>query len=117
MIRTAVLALSAAALLCASGCIRSKVEFTSTPSGADVFVNKKPIGRTPVDMPFIWYWYYDVKVEKEGHQSIQQTEQFFTPVWAVFPLDFIAEAIPYPIRDTRQRHYVLTPAVPAPATE
>jgi hypothetical protein len=105
------------ALLAATGCIRSTVRFDSSPQGADLFVNEQLKGRTPVDMPFIWYWFYDVRLEKEGYKTLKAQERFRTPWYAVFPLDFFAEAAPFPIYDRRSRSYTLTPAETAEAAE
>ena len=100
----------ASALAIAAGCtggIRSVAHFTSEPSGAEVFVNEKPKGRTPLDMPFIWYWKYDVKLEKKGYAPFHTVERFRTPNWAILPLDLFAEAFPYPIPDNRYCNYQL----------
>jgi len=43
--------------LAASGCIRSRIIVTSDPPGADVTMNGLHRGRTPIEIPFIWYWY------------------------------------------------------------
>jgi len=95
------------ALIATTGCIRSRAYFTSDPPGAEVAVNSHPIGRTPVEMPFIWYWYYDVQVEKKGYETLKSRERFRTPYYAIFPFDLFAEAFPYPIPDNRHCHYAL----------
>lgn len=92
-----------------SGCIRSRVIITSDPPGAEVKFNNVPRGRTPITIPFIWYWYYDVELEKEGYEKIVTKERFRAPVWFYIPFDFFMEALPFPIYDTKYRHYVLTP--------
>jgi len=102
--------LSAAALvLAATGCIRSRVLITSDPPNATVKFQNVERGETPIAIPFIWYWYYDIALEKEGYEPVRTTERFRTPPWFLFPLDFFAELAPVPIPDTRERHYVLKP--------
>lgn len=93
-----------------TGCIRSRVILTSEPSGAEVIWRGQPYGATPVTIPFIWYWYYDIALEKPGYKRLEATERFRTPPWFLMPLDVFMEIIPVPIPDTRERHYVLQPS-------
>lgn len=95
-----------------AGCIRSRVHINSNPQGANVTLNQQPYGPTPVDIPFIWYWYYDIKLEKEGYATIEDEQKFKTPIWAFPPLDLFAEALPFPIPDNRHLDYQLQPASP-----
>ncbi len=106
------LLLLAAAMLLA-GCIRSRVVVTSDPPGADVTMNKVYRGRTPITIPFTWYWYYDFKIQKEGYREVIARERFRTPPWFIIPFDLIMEAMPFHINDVRYRHYSL----PQMATE
>ncbi len=101
----------------ASGCIRSRVIVTSEPPGADVTLNGLHRGRTPIEIPFIWYWYYDFELTEEGYEPLVARERFHAPVYAAFPpLDLLSEAAPVVFRDTRRRHYTLVSrATPAPA--
>lgn len=91
------------------GCIRSRVIITSDPTGADVTFNNVYRGRTPIIIPIIWYWYYDVEIEKEGFEKLVRVERFRSPVWFYMPFDLLMEALPLPIYDTKYRHYILTP--------
>jgi hypothetical protein len=111
MIRsTAALCAVLVVLLLSTSCIRSRVVITSDPPGADVTFNKMPRGRTPVTIPIIWYWYYDIKLEKPGYEPLATTERFHAPIWFYIPLDLVMEAIPIPIYDTKKRHYALAPS-------
>ncbi|MBN1868313.1 PEGA domain-containing protein [Candidatus Sumerlaeota bacterium] len=91
------------------GCIRSSLEITSEPPGANVKFQDCDRGQTPVKIPFIWYWYYDIELEKPGYQTLKTQEYLATPPWFLFPLDLFFEALPFPIPDTRHRHYNLEP--------
>jgi hypothetical protein len=110
-----------ACLLAAAGCIRSRIVVESEPSGAAVKFDNQDYGDTPVTIPFIWYWYHDVEVSKEGFEPSKASEYLATPPWFLFPLDLFAEAIPVPFYDTRHFKYTLKPApksdVTAPAAE
>jgi hypothetical protein len=96
-------------LVAFSGCIRSRVIITSNPSGADVTFNRLYRGPTPIEIPIIWYWYYDIRLEKEGYKPLDAQERFHAPVWFYMPFDLFCEALPFRIYDTKHRHYVLQP--------
>lgn len=99
----------AAATLALGGCIRSRAVVTSEPENATVYWRGVERGETPIEIPFIWYWYYDIRLEKEGYQPLEVEEYLGTPPWFLFPLDLFAELIPVPLRDTRELHYQLEP--------
>lgn len=109
-LRMAGLGLLIAAAVATGGCIRSRLHIESNPSDAVVTINDQPYGKTPIETPFIWYWYYDVKVEKPGYQTVEDEQYLGSPAWAIFPLDFFAEALPFPISDNRHLQYDLKPA-------
>jgi hypothetical protein len=96
-------------LLPATACIRSRVIIESEPPGATVKFHREVRGETPITIPFIWYWYYEVELEKEGYEPLRTVERFRTPPWFIFPLDGIMELMPFPITDTRKRTYQLKP--------
>ncbi len=98
-------------LLSATACIRSRVIIESEPPGATVKFHRELRGETPVTIPFIWYWYYEVELEKEGYEPVRTVERFRTPPWFIFPLDGVMELMPFPIYDTRKRTYQLKPIV------
>jgi hypothetical protein len=96
-------------LLILPGCLRSRVQITSEPAGAEVIWRGKPYGATPVTIPFIWYWHYDFALEKPGYETVEVLERFRTPPWFLAPFDLFMEILPIPIPDNRERHYVLKP--------
>ncbi|GAB4313699.1 MAG: hypothetical protein Kow0059_05010 [Candidatus Sumerlaeia bacterium] len=93
--------------LVSAGCIRSRMRITSVPSGADVYINDVHYGRTPLDVPFIWYWHYKVELRKPGYENHVALERLRAPVYLIMPLDLIWEAMPFPIYDTKKLHYEL----------
>ena len=104
---TAVLLGSIFLCLSLSGCIRSRVVITSEPPQAEVVWRGEHRGVTPITIPFIWYWYQDFTLEKEGYEKMEVVERLRTPPWFLMPLDLFMEIVPIPIRDERERHYVL----------
>jgi hypothetical protein len=113
-VRVGLLLLLGVAMLMGSGCIRSRVKITTDPPGANIRFRNVDYGKTPVEIPFVWYWYYDIGIEKEGYEKVETLEYFSPPPYAIFPLDFFSEILPVPITDTRERHYVLKPVVEKP---
>lgn len=107
--RTAALAcvMLAGLTLLTSGCIRSRMRITSEPAQADVFINDVHYGRTPVEVPFSWYWYYKVEARKDGYEPVEEIERLRAPIWMWIPFDLICEAMPFPIYDTKKLHYNL----------
>lgn len=114
------LAIAAAAVIAiaAGGCgVRSKVIVTSEPDGADVTMNGVNLGKTPVEAPFTWYWYYDFIAAKDGFQTVGVRRRFREPFYLFPPADLLMEAMPFPVRDTRRVNLVLRPVDERPPPE
>ena len=90
-----------------SGCVRSRVRVTSEPAGATVTMNGVHLGRTPVEQPFTWYWYYDFVVAKEGYAPTGERVRFRAPVYLWPGLDLLMEMMPFFVTDTKKVHFVL----------
>src|SRR5689334_12153842 len=54
----------------ASGCVRRTLSITSDPPGALLWLNGREVGRTPVDVDFIYYGVYDVQLVKDGYEPL-----------------------------------------------
>ncbi|MFP4380835.1 MAG: PEGA domain-containing protein [Candidatus Sumerlaeia bacterium] len=107
--RIAAMAVLAAILLSTTACIRSRLEVTTDPPGATVHFHQQERGDSPITIPFIWYWFYELKVEKEGYETVEKTVFLAPRPWLVMPLDIIMELLPIPIIDTHRRHIELIP--------
>jgi len=77
-----------------TGCVRRRINITSDPPGALVYLNDQEIGRTPVTVPFRWYGIYDVRLEKEGYQPLWTKQDAEMPWWENPGPDAIAELLP-----------------------
>ena len=98
------------------GCVERRLLITSEPSGALVYLNDQEVGRTPLEVPFTWYGTYDVRLEREGYQTLQTEQVAEQPWWEKPGPDLFAEAIP----DKRVEiawHLKMTPAQPASETD
>jgi hypothetical protein len=56
-------------LLLSSGCVRKRMTFRTNPSGAMVYVDKQPIGLTPVSTNFTYYGTRNIEVVRDGYRT------------------------------------------------
>jgi hypothetical protein len=108
--RNILLALTAVAAACFSGCVERRLTIGSAPEGALVYLNDKEIGHTPITVPITWDGDYDLrfryekdvgtpgnpKIERYYLHTHQKTE---VPWFSVIPLDLFAELTPVPFKD------------------
>jgi hypothetical protein len=106
---TRLLVLFVAPLLLAGGCVgvRRQLTVDSQPPGALVFLNGDEIGRTPVTYDFTFYGTMDVKLRKDGYETLEDAPKVWAPWWQVPPIDLIAEA--FSATDRHALSYELTP--------
>ena len=94
-------------LLWCTGCVQRTISITSQPAGALVWVNDREVGRTPVDMPFLYYGDYDVRLEHEGYEPLTTVGKAKPPWWETVGVDLMAELAPIPLHSRVQWHYDL----------
>ncbi len=90
--------------------IRKQATITSEPPGAKVWINGVFRGRTPVEIPYNWNWYYDFRLEAAGFQTYCIRERFYAPAKHWIPADLVAEIVPLKSKEDQWRHYQLVPA-------
>ena len=90
-----VIALIAAAVLLSTltGCVERKLTINTNPSNALVILNDEEIGFSPVTVEFNWYGDYNVRIEKQGYETLVTHRDLKRPLHDVFPLDFFAEVL------------------------
>lgn len=97
-------------LLSLSGCVRRRLSVRSNPPGALVFVDGQEIGRTPVATPFTYYGTRNLRLVKDGYETISVNQPFRAPWYQIPPLDFVTEnLIAKEIRDERGVEFDLVP--------
>lgn len=80
----------------------------SNPPGALVFVDEQPIGITPVSTRFTYYGTREIRVIKDGYETVTQNHTFRTPWYEYPPLDFFTENLwPFEVRDERMVDFEL----------
>lgn len=90
------------ALLGMVGCVRRRLTIRTNPPGAMVYVDRQPIGQTPVSDNFTYYGTRHVEIVKDGYRTETFLRTFRPPWYEIPPLDFITENLwPFEKRDER----------------
>lgn len=105
-------------LISAGGCVQRRLTIRSNPPGALVYIDKHEIGRTPCSVEYIYYGTREIKVVKDGFETLTVL-QWIPPVWYEIPgIDFISETlVPWELRDERTFNYQLVPTRVVPTAE
>lgn len=93
--RRAILSLLLVLAAALPGCIRRTIEIDSQPQGAIVYLNDEEVGRTPTEVPFTWYGNYDVRLAKQGYQTLNTTRELKAPVGEWPGPDLFVEIMPW----------------------
>lgn len=112
------LACAALMVLCSVGCVQRRITIRSNPPGALVYVDKYEIGKTPCSVSHIYYGTREVKLIKDGYETLTVMQWMPPPWYQIPPFDFIAENIvPAEIRDERTYSYQLVPTRVVPTDQ
>ncbi len=102
----------AAALLLATasaGCVKRSLIVETDPPGAQLWINGRPMGKTPVNYSFVTHGRYKLYLEKAGFKPLTTREMVKAPVYQWIPLDFIFEwLLPFRLEDKHLFQYALT---------
>jgi hypothetical protein len=101
----------AAITLLLPACASRRIDITSDPSGALVYLNDVELGTTPCSAEFRFYGAYDVRLEKEGFEPLRTRADASAPVYEYPPLDLATEASPIPVSTRAKWHFTLRPAL------
>ncbi len=99
-------------LVCAmsSGCVQRRILVRSNPPGAQVYIDNYEIGTTPCSTSFTYYGTREIRVVKDGYETLVVRQPFPTPWYQYVPIDFVTENLwPQEIRDERVVDYTLIP--------
>ena len=92
-----------------SGCVQRRVEITSEPSGARVWLNDEMVGVTPCQAGFKYYGKYDVRLDLDGYEPLHEGRTMKAPIYEYPVIDLAATAVPANIESVNQWHFVLSP--------
>jgi hypothetical protein len=93
--------------LAAFGCVRRTITITSEPPGALLWLNGREIGRTPVEVDFLYYGEYDVQLVADGCEPLLTSGKANPPWWDSIPFDLLAELTPGEHESRIAWHYEL----------
>ena len=94
-------------LVAIGGCVEREMTITSDPVGALVFISDKEIGRTPVTQSFLWYGDYEIRLSRQGYETINTHRNLRWPWYETVPLDLLSEIAPWTYHDRRYLHFKL----------
>lgn len=86
-----------------------RIVVTSEPPGARVWLNDVEVGRTPTEATFKFYGNYDVRLELDGHQTVQTARKARAPIHEQPGLDLIALLTPGTLKSRVEWHFDLDP--------
>ena len=110
MTRRATSILLALLVLSGFGCAERRIFVTSEPAGATVIINDVNVGQTPVEVDFLYFGVYDVRLSKDGYESVLTSERIKAPLHEWPGFDVVAAVIPGKEKKHVAWHYELTPA-------
>lgn len=100
---------AASALAALSGCVERTISITSDPPGALVWLNDREVGRTPVEVEFLYYGTYDVRLVRDGYEPLMTKGEAAAPWWDLPGPDLAAEVMPFALQSDITWHYELLP--------
>ncbi|MCH7547088.1 MAG: PEGA domain-containing protein [Planctomycetes bacterium] len=97
-------------LLC-TGCVRRTISIVTEPPGALVWLNDREVGRTPIEVEFLYYGTYDVRIVKDGYEPLITSGRADAPLWDMVGIDLAAELLPLELHSRIEWIYQLEPAM------
>jgi hypothetical protein len=89
----ALLAVGLAIIIIVGGCVERQLTIDTKPQGALVILNDEEIGVSPVTVSFNWYGDYNVRISKEGYETLKTHRKLKRPSHDYFPFDFFANCL------------------------
>jgi len=80
-------------LILLNGCVERKLTINTQPQGALIVLNDEEIGTAPVTVSFNWYGDYDIRISKEGYETLKTHRMLEGPWYDKFPFDFFAQVL------------------------
>jgi len=102
-------------VLLLGGCVDRRIVITSDPSGADVFLNDSPVGRTPVEVNFTYFGTYDVRLRKDGYEPLVTTAKTDAPIHEWPGIDMLFLVMPFTKETNIAWHFEMQPSDNDPA--
>jgi hypothetical protein len=105
-------------LVSQAGCVQRRMTIRSNPPGALVYIDNYEIGTTPCSTDFIYYGTREIRLVRDGYETLTVLQPIPAPWYQIFPIDFFAEnVVPFEILDERALDFQLRPQVMAPTQD
>ena len=92
-----------------TGCVERKLTINTEPAGAIVILNDEEIGTSPVTVSFNWYGDYNIRITREGYETLKTHRELKGPWYDAFPFDFFAMLNPKRTVDSYEWTFELAP--------
>jgi hypothetical protein len=90
----------------------------TNPPGALVYVDDYKIGTTPVSHNFTYYGTRQIRLVKDGYETLTVMQPMRPPWWQIPPIDFVTEnVLPGELTDSRTLSYNMVPKREVPPDE
>jgi hypothetical protein len=96
-------------IFASSGCLEKQLTIKTEPSAALVELNDEEIGVSPVTVGFNWYGDYNVRISKDGYETLKTHRLLKAPWYDKFPFDFFAQILPTKRVDKYEWQFTLEP--------
>ena len=107
--------------VCSTGCVERRMTIRTnvdSQGGALAIVDGQEVGVTPLSTAFTYYADREIKLIKDGHETVTLVQPIPAPWWDSPLLEFFVENLwPYTIRDEREFRYDLPAQVSVSAEE
>ncbi|MFN0197093.1 MAG: PEGA domain-containing protein [Planctomycetaceae bacterium] len=114
------LAVCVAVWLCGlgTGCVHRRMTIHSEPEGALVLLDGEEVGFTPVSVSFTYYATREIKLIKDGYETMTVLEEVHPPWYQRVPFDFFSEHfLPFRVKNRHEFLYELEPKAVVPTQE
>jgi hypothetical protein len=78
------------ATLLLTGCVERQLTINTEPQEALVILNDEEIGISPVTVSFEWYGDYNIRISKDGYETLNTHRNLKRPLHDRFPFDLLA---------------------------
>lgn len=96
-----------------TGCVERTLTVRTQPEDAVIYLNDEEIGTSPTTVSFQWYGDYNIRITKEGYQTLKTHQELKAPLHDFFPFDFFAQVLwPGQIKDNYEWTFDLEPLKP-----
>jgi hypothetical protein len=108
--RLAVVFAAILGLITLAGCTSRGMTVTSNPPGAELSINRRVVGKTPMRVGFTHYGAYRIEMRRKGFETLVKEESIKPGYYGYDPAAFVADnLVPARLNDEVYLHYVMTP--------